>query len=141
MSLAFLFDKRVRGFRVIEIAAFTCLIVVVFGVYFSKAHAGRESAEITDVDQQIAETQRHVRLLQAEVAQLESPERIETLSQQYLNLAPIPAKHETADTELMEVARAAAEPQPTSAKGKTTPPAQPLKTAAATPAKPAGAPL
>jgi cell division protein FtsL len=148
MSLAFLFEKRFRGFRVIEIAAFCCLTVLVFGTYFSKAHAGRESAEITDVDKEIFDTQRHVRLLQAEVAHLESPVRIETLSEQYLNLAPISAKHETQDTGLMEVARAASDAAP-EAKGKpagSTAPVQPLqakvvKTASAAPVRTAGAPL
>ena len=132
MSLAFLFETRFRGFRVIEVVAFLCLTVLVFGVYFSKAHAGHETAEITDVDQQIVETQRRVRLLNAELAHLESPARIEALSQQYLGLAPISAKHETADTGLMEIARQAAEPTPT---------ARPDAPARAAAAKPAGAPL
>ena len=134
MSLAFLFETRFRGFRVIEIAAFLCLTTVVLGVYFSKAHAGRESAEIGDVDQQIAETQRRVRLLSAEVAHLESPARIETLSQQYLGLSPISAKHEAADTGLMEIARQASEPQ---SAGKVNAASKPSASAA----KPAGAPL
>jgi cell division protein FtsL len=143
MSLAFLFEKRFRGFRVIELVAFCCLTVLVLGTYFSKAHAGRESAEIGDVDKEITETQRHVRLLQAEVAHLESPARIEALSQQYLNLAPISAKHETQDTGLMEVARAAADPTADAKAKAAGAPAQPklVKTAAAVPAKPAGAPL
>jgi cell division protein FtsL len=131
MSLAFLFEKRFRGFRVVEIAAFLCLTALVFGVYFSKAHAGHETAEITDVDQQISQTQRRVRLLNAEVAHLESPERLESLSQQYLGLAPISAKHEAADTGLMEIARQASEPQP---QGKVNS-AKPVQVA-----KPAGAP-
>ena len=128
MPFAFLFEQRVRGFRVIEIVAFLCLVLLVFGVYFSKAHAGRETSEITDVDQQITETQRRVRLLDAEVAHLESPARIEQLSQQYLGLVPISAKHETPDTDLMEIARQAAEPAPTPAKPKSAAP--PTKAAA-----------
>ncbi|WP_174301034.1 cell division protein [Caulobacter sp. S45] len=150
MPLAFLFEKRIRGFRVIEIAAFLCLTALVLVVYFSKAHAGHETAEIGDVDQQIAETQHRVRLLDAELAHLEAPARIEQLSQQYLGLAPIPAKHETPDTGLMEIARQAAEPPPKdSAKSKAAtgaappakaPTAAPIATAK-TDAKPAGAPL
>ncbi len=111
MAFALLFERRFRGFRIIELVAFSCLIVLVFGVYFSKAHAGHETAEITDVDQQITDTQHRVRLLNAELAHLEEPARIEALSQQYLGLAPISAKHETPDTGLMEIARQAAEPQ------------------------------
>ena len=141
MSLAFLFDKRIRGFRVVELAAFSCLMVLVFAVYFSKAHAGSETAEITDVDQQIADTQRRVRLLDAEIAHLETPARIEQLSQQYLGLAPISAKHETPDTGLMEIARQAAEPQPAAAKARPAAVVVAAPAAAAAAAKPAGAPL
>ena len=136
MSLAFLFETRFRGFRVIEIAAFLCLTVLVFGVYFSKAHAGHETAEITDVDQQITDAQRRVRLLNAELAHLEAPARVEALSQHYLGLTPISAKHETSDTGLMEIARQASEPPPPAGKGL------PGKVNASTAAtKPAGAPL
>ena len=115
MAFALLFERRLRGFRIIELVAFCCLTVLVFSVYFSKAHAGHETAEITDVDQQITDTQRRVRLLNAELAHLEAPARLEVLSQQYLGLAPIPAKHETPDTGLMEIARQAAEPLTTDA--------------------------
>ncbi|MGC1302968.1 MAG: cell division protein [Caulobacteraceae bacterium] len=109
-ALAFLFQKRIRGFRVAELAAFFCLTALVFGVYFSKAHAGGETAKIGDVDQQITEEQRRVRLLNAELAHLEEPARIERLSEQYLGLAPIDAKRETSATNLMEIARQAGEP-------------------------------
>ena len=149
MPLAFLFEKRIRGFRVVEIAAFLCLTVLVLVVYFSKAHAGHETAEIGDVDQQITETQHRVRLLDAELAHLEAPARIELLSQQYLGLAPIPAKHETPDTGLMEIARQAAEPPAKSVAAKpkavVSPPTKVLTAAPVAPpsisAKPAGAPL
>jgi len=122
----FLFQKRIRGFRLAELAAFFCLTALVLGVYFSKAHAGGETARIGDVDDQITEEQHRVRLLNAELAHLEEPARIERLSQQYLGLAPIDAKRETNSTSLMEIARAADTPAP---------PAKVVK--AATPPKPA----
>ena len=106
--IGFLFRKRIRGVRVAELAAFGCLTTLVLGVYFSKAHAGGETAHIDDVEQQITDAQRHVRLLQAELAHLEAPERIERLSEQYLALAPIDAKREAAPGGLMEIARQAA---------------------------------
>ena len=126
--IAYLFTKRIRGFRVAELAAFGCLSALVLTVYFSKAHAGGETARIDDVEQQITDEQHRVRLLGAELAHLEAPERIERLSQQYLGLAPIDAKHETAPDSLMEIARQAA-----------TPPAAATKTAAKPAAKPAAA--
>lgn len=107
---SFLFRKRIRGFRLAELAAFGCLSVLVLGVYFSKAHAGGETAKISDVDQQIVEEQRRVRLLNAELAHLEEPARIEHLSQQYLGLTSVDAKREATPTSLMEIARTAAEP-------------------------------
>jgi hypothetical protein len=132
MSLAFLFDKRIRGFRVVELTAFLCLTVLVFGVYFTKAHAGHETAEITEVNQQIADTERRVRLLNAELAHLESPVRIQALSQQYLNFAPIVARHEAQETGLMEIAR-----QDATTAAKAAPPTS----AKPAPTRPAGAPL
>lgn len=100
-----LFHKRLRGFRVIELVALGCLTVLVLGVYFFKAGAGRESAQIKDVEKQIAEEQHRTRLLKAELAHLEQPERLEKLSTQYLGLAPISGKREIAPEGLSDVAR------------------------------------
>jgi hypothetical protein len=133
---SFLFRKRIRGFRLAELAAFGCLSVLVLGVYFSKAHAGGETAKIGDVDQQISEEQRRVRLLNAELAHLEEPARIERLSQQYLGLSAIDAKREATPTSLMEIARTAADP---SAR-KLAPAAPLMATAAPPPPAPVAAP-
>ncbi len=131
---SFLFQKRIRGFRLAELAAFACLTTLVLGVYFSKAHAGGETAKIGDVDQQITEEQRRVRLLNAELAHLEEPARIERLSEQYLGLAPIDAKRETNSTSLMEIARAAAEPASKKASVLAAPTIAPVSTPAVQPA-------
>ena len=130
--IAYLFTKRIRGFRVAELAAFGCLSALVLTVYFSKAHAGGETARIDDVEQQITDEQHRVRLLGAELAHLEAPERIERLSQQYLGLAPIDAKHETAPDSLMEIARQAATPPAAKAGAKPTLTPALVKTALAT---------
>jgi hypothetical protein len=108
--MRFLFEKRVRGFRVIELVALGFLAVLVFGVYFSKAGAGRESAKIKEVEKQIALERRQLRLLEAELAHLEQPERLEQLSTQYVGLAPIPAKREVTPEGLAEVTRQPANP-------------------------------
>ena len=47
--IASLFHRRVRGFRIIDLIALFCLSVLVLGVYFAKAAAGREGAEISAV--------------------------------------------------------------------------------------------
>ena len=103
--LASIFQRRLRGFRIVDLAAFACLATLVLGVYAFKAQAGGESARIAETDSQIADEERRIRLLDADLAHLETPERLERLSGQYLGLAPIPAKHETSPTSLMEIAR------------------------------------
>jgi len=91
-----LFAKRVRGFRVIEVGGFACLIALVLGVYLFKGMAGAEGSQITDTTRQIATEQVRVRALKADLARLESPERLERLSTQYLGLQPVSAKKEAA---------------------------------------------
>lgn len=100
-----LFNRRFRGFRVIELGALGCLAVLVLCVYLTKAAAGRESAAIAGINKEIGAEARRVRLLRAEIAHLEQPERIEALSSRYLELGPVPAKRETAPEALAEVAR------------------------------------
>jgi cell division protein FtsL len=104
MSLSSMFDRRVRGFRVVELVCLTILLVLVLGVYLAKTFAGRERAEIASVERQIEDEKLRVRLLKAEVAYLEQPRRIEQLAQQ-LQLAPIKPEHETTEDALIDVAR------------------------------------
>ena len=109
-TLRTLFERRIRGFRIVELAAVGCLAVLVLGVYAFKAGAGRESAKISDVDKEIAEERRHVRLLRAELAHLEQPARLERLSTAYLGLSPVDAKREAPADALSELARQPAAP-------------------------------
>jgi cell division protein FtsL len=104
MKLSGLIDHRVRGFRVVEVGALLVLLALVLAVYLSKAGAGGERADIDHVQQQIDDEQTRIRLLRAEVANLEQPERLEALSSQYLNLQPIPAKHEVQADALPDLA-------------------------------------
>ncbi|OYX04311.1 MAG: hypothetical protein B7Z12_06995 [Caulobacter vibrioides] len=102
-----LFNRRLRGFRVIEVVACGCLAVLVLSVYMTKASAGREASAIAGINQDIATEQKRLRLLKAELAHLEQPQRLERLSTQYLALAPVPARRETVPDGLTEVARQA----------------------------------
>ena len=104
MSLSSIFDRRVRGFRVVELVCLTILLILVLGVYMAKTFAGRERAQIASVEEQIVQEKARVRLLKAEVAYLEQPRRIEQLAQQ-LQLAPISPEHETTEDALIDVAR------------------------------------
>ena len=93
-----LFDQRFRGFRVVEVSGIVCLVVMVLGVYFFKAGAGAEGAQIADTSRQVADEERRVRRLRAELAHLETPDRLEHLSGQYLGMAAVSPKKE-ADVE------------------------------------------
>jgi len=98
-------NKRVRGFRLVDLVALGLLTVLILGVYLAKTVAGRERTEIARVDRQIGEERARIRLLQAEVSHLEQPARIERLSEAYLGLAPVSIKREADVESLPELAR------------------------------------
>lgn len=114
-----LFHRRFKGFRVVELGAFACLAVLILGVYAFKAGAGRESGRIQDVDRQIADESRRVRLLRAELSHLEQPARLTRISSAYLGMGPADARREAPVDSLPELAKAPA------------PPVSPLNTTAA----------
>ena len=89
-----LFARRVRGFRVVEVGAVAFLTILVLGVYWSKAGAGAEGAKIASTTKLIDEETRKVRVLSAELAYLQQPERLERLSEQYAAVAPVSPKRE-----------------------------------------------
>jgi hypothetical protein len=77
---------------------------MVFAVYLTKAAANEERAAITKAERQIAQERRTLRLLKAEAAHLERPERIERLSETHLGLAPVSARREAQPENLPEIA-------------------------------------
>ena len=90
------FTRRWRGFRIIELTGLAVLLVLMLVVYLAKTFGGTERSEIAQVERQISQERIRVRLLRAEVAHLEQPERLERLSRQYLGMEPIGAKREIA---------------------------------------------
>jgi cell division protein FtsL len=107
--LAALFDQRFRGFRVVELVAGALVVLMVFWVYSTKTSANEERTQIAKIERSIAAEQRRLRLLRAEAAHLEQPGRIETLSEAYLGMEPVPAKREARPESLVEIARTGAE--------------------------------
>ena len=75
-----LYSWKIRGVRWIEIIGVLLVAAMVFSVYLAKAAAAREGARISDLDRQISDNGQRVRLLRAEVARLEQPNRLEALS-------------------------------------------------------------
>ena len=118
--VARLFDLRLRGFRIVEVAALACLVLLIVWVYLTKAQAGDERTQIARVDREIAAEQRRLRALKAESAHLEQPARIEQLSEAYLGLEPVPARREASPDRLDEIAHA---PSPKPVPAPAAPPA------------------
>jgi hypothetical protein len=117
MRISGLFNHRVRGFRVVELGGLAVLIVLVLAVYLAKAGAGGKRADIDRVQDQIVDEKARIRLLDAEVANLERPERLEALSGRYLDMQPISAKHEVQADALPDIALApSADVKPADAK-------------------------
>lgn len=85
-----LFDWKVRGFRVVEIIGVALLGAIIVSVYFTKAQAARQSAEIDSLQRAISTERARVRVLNAETARLEEPSRLEALSRQ-AGLGPVSA--------------------------------------------------
>ena len=107
-----IFRRRMFGFRIVEMGAFACMMALMFGVYLAKTNAGRERARIATVERQIAEEQRKLKLLRAEVAHLEQPERLGALSSAHLGLQPQDGAHEALIDTLPEIARPAEKTDP-----------------------------
>lgn len=77
-----LMDWKIRGVRWIEIIGAVAVAVMILSVYVAKTAAARENARIGEIEREIAEHRQRVRLLRAEVARLEQPGRLESLSRQ-----------------------------------------------------------
>ena len=105
-----IFNRRLRGFRVVELAALAVLVVLAFAVYAFKTFAGAQNADAVKLERQIAFEQKRIRLLNAEIAYLENPRRIERLSTSYLNLAPVSAAQETTVRDAANLAAQAKKP-------------------------------
>jgi cell division protein FtsL len=119
-------DRRVRGVRVIDLAGAVLLCGLVLVVYMAKTGAGGTAADIDKVQAQIDEEHSQIRLLQAEVASEEQPQRLASLSGQLLNLQPVPPKHEIPSEALADVAHAPA-PTPVAPPTPAVPAATPVE--------------
>ena len=127
-----LFTRRIRGVRLVNVWGVGLLLVLVVTLYLLKTFAGGERADIAQTEQQIADEQRKIRLLHAELAYLEQPARIERLSEQYLGMQPASGKRETSVDGLPQVVHTAPAktPAPAPAPAQPTTPAPPATGAA-----------
>jgi cell division protein FtsL len=97
-------DRRVRGFRIVEVGALGVLLVLILTVYLAKTGAGVKREDIDDVSRQIRAEKAQIAILKAEVATLEQPSRLEALSSKYLGLVPISARREVTAVALRDLA-------------------------------------
>jgi hypothetical protein len=107
MKLSGVISRRVRGFRVLDLAAMVLFLALALTVYAFKTSAGRQRTDIADVESQIRDESRQVRLLRADVARLESPARLERLASAYAGQAPVSARQEIAPEALPQAAQPA----------------------------------
>ena len=112
MSISGVFTRRVRGVRLINLWGMGVLLVLVFALYLVKTFAGSERADIATTESQMADEQRRIVLLQAEVAFLERPERIQHLAEQGLNEQPISGRHEASLAALPAIAHSSSDAEP-----------------------------
>jgi hypothetical protein len=129
MKLSSLLSRRVRGFRVMDLAAMVIFLSLALAVYAFKTSAGAERSDIADVEDKIVSERHDVRLLQDEVARLENPKRLEDRATRFAGLARIGAKQEVTPDALPQVAGPQLVAAPTTAVAAAAAPA-----AAATPA-------
>ena len=101
-----LLSRRIRGFRLVDLVGVGLLVMLILGVYLAKTMAGHERAEIATIERQIKAEKTRIRLLQAEVAHLEQPGRIERLSVSFLKMEPVTASREATVEQIIDLARA-----------------------------------
>jgi len=102
MKLSGVLRQRVRGFRVVDVAALVICLALALTVYAFKTSAGDERRDITDVEQQVRDETKAVELLRARVAHLEAPDRLERLARAD-GQAPVAAKQEVTAQALPQV--------------------------------------
>ena len=115
MIFSGIFNRRYRGFRVIDLSALAILLVLALASYAFKTLAQGMGADTAGVEQQIAQEDNRIHLLKAEIAHLDDPGRVERLSTQYLGLQAVDPKQETTAEALSQVALKGAAPAPAKA--------------------------
>ena len=102
------FTRRVRGVPLINLWGVGVLLVLVIALYLVKIFGGAERADIASTETQIAQEERRIALLKAEVAFLARPERIQRLAEKGLDEQPISGKHDATLADLPRIAHAPA---------------------------------
>ncbi|HWE98730.1 MAG TPA: hypothetical protein VG248_02935 [Caulobacteraceae bacterium] len=102
MNLLGVFSARYRGFRIVDIVAVSAILLIALTSYAMKTFASAEDADTSGIETRIAVEDKRVRLLQAEIARLESPDRVERLAASYLDMGTPDHVHDIAARDLPE---------------------------------------
>ena len=103
MKVSGVLFRRVRGFRVMDLAAMVIFLSLALTVYAFKTNAGAERSDIADVEDKIVAERHDLRLLQDQVSRLENPRRLEERAR-LAGEAPVSAKQEVTPEALPQVA-------------------------------------
>jgi len=74
--------------RALHIVMALLVIVLVVGLYKAKTDAAQTEAHVIQLQHQIGDEESDQRALKAEIAHLESPEHVQALSRDHLELTP-----------------------------------------------------
>ncbi|ESQ79803.1 hypothetical protein [Asticcacaulis sp. YBE204] len=106
-----LFDRRVRGFRLVEAIGLALALGMIFWVCLSKVKEGQEVARLNDINKNIAAQEEAIKSLKVKVAALEQPARIEALAKAYLGMKPGSPEREAKLDNLVEISRSVSRPE------------------------------
>ncbi|MDC7682536.1 septum formation inhibitor MinC [Asticcacaulis sp. BYS171W] len=106
-----LFDRRVRGFRLVEAIGLALALGMIFWVCLSKVKEGQEVARLNDLNKDIAAQEEAIKSLKVKVAALEQPARIEALAKAYLGMKPVAPDREAKLDNLVEISRSVSRPE------------------------------
>ena len=107
-----LLDRRLLGFRTLDVGLAVFLVALILGVYLAKTLAGGERGQIAAAERRIAQERQRIVLLEAEVAHLERPERLTALARAYAGLGPVASSREISPQGLADALQS---PQPPAA--------------------------
>lgn len=80
--------RRMTGFLLFIIG-----VALTVGLYYVKTRAQTARKHAVKIERQIAQEEASLRVLRAEIAYLENPERLKSLSETHLGLQPIAVKN------------------------------------------------
>jgi cell division protein FtsL len=72
--------------RALHVIAALIIVALAIGLYRAKSDAAKTEAHVRDLQMQIDEREADLRALRSEIAQLESPARVERLAEEELGL-------------------------------------------------------